>query len=522
MNSVTHEPISRALVSSPDNHFATMTDSQGHFELKLAKNTTGDKGSNRPTALVARKPGFLSEPAQDLQLDTTAKELSLSLAPEALIVGHVALGSAEAADKIQIEIYRRKVEDGRGHWIPSGQTTTRSNGEFRFAELAAGTYKLMTHEQLDRDQPVIAPGGGQLYGYAPVYFPRATDFAAADNIFLSAGQTFQADLVVVRQPYYPVKILVVNAAVDSGIAVSISAAGSHGPGYTLGYNPQTQSIVGLLPQGLYSVEALSYGTMLTAGETPLTVRNVPLATASMTMVPARSVHVNVKEEFTAPEPADNAESNLRGPARYLNVRLEPADDFSSQNVINLQPPSRQNDQSLVLEGASPGRYWVHLDTSRGYAASVIAGGIDLLREPLVIANTSAIPSIEITMRDDSAHIEGTVEGADPALTAGNILAASFVGINPPGAHTPFAHVYFVPLPESPGRFSEVVAGPDGTFTSPELPPGAYRVLAFKHPQTNIEYQNPDAIRVYEAKGQVVHLTGDQKEHLALQLIPKSE
>jgi len=33
VNSLTHEPISHALVLSPDNHFATMTDDRGRFEF---------------------------------------------------------------------------------------------------------------------------------------------------------------------------------------------------------------------------------------------------------------------------------------------------------------------------------------------------------------------------------------------------------------------------------------------------------------------------------------------------------
>src|SRR5207245_1794673 len=36
VNSVTHEPLGRALVYSPDNRFATMTDGEGHFEFTFA------------------------------------------------------------------------------------------------------------------------------------------------------------------------------------------------------------------------------------------------------------------------------------------------------------------------------------------------------------------------------------------------------------------------------------------------------------------------------------------------------
>jgi len=520
MNSVTREPISRALVASPDNHFATMTDGQGHFEFVLPKAESGPPGSNRPTALLARKPGYLTEPNFDPQLDVTTQDVSLLLTPEAHIVGHIELPSGEGAGTITVEIFRRQVEEGRARWVPVAQATTRSTGEFRFADLAAGTYKLFTHELLDRDQPVLAPDSVQLYGYAPVYFPAATDFAASDPITLTPGQTFEADLAVTRQPYYQVRVPVAGLAPDSGVAVSVSPQGGHSPGYTLGYNPQSRRIEGLLPQGNYSVEVVGFGSPTVAGELNLAVRDVPSA-ARMTMVATRPIPINVKEEFTSEQP-DNAESNLRGPGRYLNVRLEPADEFNPQNVINMRPPSNQNDHALVLEGAPPGKYWVHIDSSRGYAASVISGGVDLLRKPLVVAEGASSPSIEITMRDDGAQIDGTIEGADPALTASNVLTASLYGINPPGAHTMFAYVYCVPMADSPGRFTEAVASPDGAFTALNLPPGTYRVLAFKRPQSDLEYQNSEAMQAYETKGEVVHLAGGKTEHMTLQLTAKGD
>ena len=518
LNSVTHEPISRALVASPDNHFATMTDGQGHFEFVLPKAESGSLGSNRPTALLARKPGYLTESSFDPQLEVTAQDVSLLLVPEAHIIGHVELPSGEGAERITVEIYRRQVEEGRARWVPIAQATTRSTGEFRFADLAAGTYKLFTHELLDRDQPILAPESAKLYGYVPVYFPAAPDFASADAITLTPGQTFQADLAVKRQAYYQVRVPVVGLPPEAGVAVSVSPGG-HSPGYTLGYNQQSRRIEGILPQGNYVVEAVGLGFPV-AGELNLAVRDVPSA-ARMTMVPTRPIPIHVKEEFASEEP-ENLETNLRGPGRYLNVRLEPADEFNPQNIINMEPPSNQNDHTLVLESAPPGRYWVHIDSSRGYAASILSGGVDLLREPLVVAEGASASSIEITMRDDGAQINGTIEGADPALTASNVLTASLFGVNPPGAHTMFAYVYCVPMADSPGRFTEAVASPDGAFTALNLPPGSYRVLAFKRPQADLEYRDANAMRSYEAKGQVVHLSSGQTEHVTLQLTTKGD
>jgi len=526
LNSVTHEPIGRVLVASPDSRFATMTDDQGHFEFKFPK-AGANNGLNRPNSLLPRKPGYLAEPAAEIELRPTSKEVVLTLVPEGLIVGRVSLPSDEAAEQIQVELYRRQIEDGRTHWVPGGQATTRSNGEFRFAELAAGTYKLMTHEQLDRDQAPIVPGAGQLYGYAPVYFPNAAGLSSAETISLSAGQTFQADMTLQRQPYFQVKMSVTNPP-NGGLAVNVSHGGVQGPGYTLGYNAQTHTIEGLLPQGVYSVEGIGFGPPMTVGEAALNVRSTAVSVGSMTLSPAQSATIHVKEEFASlrEEPAaDNvvprlerlardtvvemssSENLARGPRSYLDVRLEPADDFSQYGGASMRPPSNAKDESLVLDGIVPGRYWVHINSSRGYASSVTSSGVDLVAEPLVVGNGAPGP-IEITMRDDAAQLDGTIEDADAASGA--------------GAHAPSAHVYCVPMPDSTGRFAEVAALADGTFSFPALPPGTYRVLAFPHAQPNLEFRNPEVLRTYDAAGPSIHLTSGQKEHLTLPLIVKGE
>jgi hypothetical protein len=508
LNNLTHEPISRALVASPDNRFATMTDGQGHFEFRFPKGGTGI--ANRPTALVARKPGYLSGPSPETELPASTKQVTLALTPEGLLIGHVSLPSSEAADRIQLQLYRRQVEDGRAHWVPQGQTVARSTGDFRFAELSPGTYKLMTLEQLDRDQ-TATPGGEQVYGFAPVYFPSAKTFAGAESIELAAGQTFQADLAVVRLPYFRVRVSVAGVLPTAGgISVSV-AAGSQGPGYSLGYNLQTHTIEGALPQGVYSLEGLGFGPAVSVGESTLTVHDAPVSVGSMTMVSAQSIRVDVKEEFSSPPEIDDVENanlskvsrSVSGPRSYLNVRLEPAEDFAQHGGPSERPPANARDESLVLDGVVPGRYWVHVDSSRGYASSVTSGGMDLLQEPLVVANGSSRP-IEITMRDDTAQLEGTVEGADNAT----------------GDPNPFAHVYCVPILDSPGRFAEVATAPDGTFILPNLPPGTYRALAFKRAQPNLEFRNPEVMRAYESSGGLVHLTSGQKDHLTLSLVSK--
>src|SRR5205085_11555289 len=90
-----------------------------------------------------------------------------------------------------------------------------------------------------------------------------------------------------------------------------------------------------------------------------------------------------------------------------------ADDFSPRQTQSLLPSTSSAD-ALVLEHAPPGRYWVRVITSRGFVASIRSGAIDLQQHPLEVGIGGTPSPIEITMRDDSATISGTIEGFTPS------------------------------------------------------------------------------------------------------------
>ena len=560
VNSVTHEPIARALVSSPDNRFAALTNSEGRFEFTLPKVDSAPQGdsdsntpvsgqiqsgiSNRPFMLMARKPGFLSDSngqAQNLQ-NEALKDLTLTLTPESLIVGAVTLPTSEPPDSIMLQVFRRQVQDGRARWLPAQGAQSTSDGQFRFADLPAGTYKLLTHELLDHDplttDPLTLPRSnvplGQLFGYPPVYYQSAPDFGSAATIQLAAGQTQAVNLSLVKLPYHRVKVPVINAP-DNGFAVNVYSHGRKGPGFSLGYNNGDHAIEGMLPDGTYTIEASSFGSNGVTGLQTITIKGAPIDGPSMTLVSNASIPVLVKEEFTS---ADNPGSMtwningrntvIKGPRRYLSVTLEPADDFGVGPQVSLRDP-RAADDALVIEGAPAGSYWVRVNSSRGYPASIRSGNLDLQHQPLVVGAGGTASPIEITMRDDTAEISGTVEGVTPtaqrpvissvaSLASGDARGSTFYA--PLGGQAA-AHIYCIPLADSSGQLAEIWVSPDGSFVSQGLAPGAYRLLAFDREQHELEYRNPEALRTYDSKGPVVRMVGGQKEHVQLQLISTS-
>ncbi len=526
INSVTRESIAHALVSSADNRLAAFTDDQGRFEFQLppvgSNSTSPGEGMafyNVSAQLMARKPGFLDSGMSSSPPQSTAgDDITIALVPESLIVGRVNLPSSNQSDRITVQVYKRQVRDGRAFWAPGASATTRSNGEFRIANLMAGTYKIFTSELMDRD-PITFDPRGQLYGYPPIYYPSATDFGSASAIILEAGKTFQVELSPVLQPYYPVRIAVTNFPVQNGVEVSVALQGHKGPGYSLGYNGG--GIAGMLPNGVYTVEAtLQQGQETATGSVNIMVRDAPVTNASMAVLPNGSIPVNIEDEGNGERSSPLFKLGGFTREQKADVFLQPADDFGSGGFASLRPPRKPNDNDLVLENARPGRYWLKVTPYRGYVASAVAGSADLLHQPLVVGLGGASLPIDIVLRDDSAAIDGTVEGMPPVPAERR--SPTLVIRSGPAALPAGPYVYCIPLPDSPGRFMASWVSPQGTFQVQQLTPGAYRVLAFDRQQSELEYQNPEVVSQYDDKGPVVRLGPGQTEHVRVTLISTRE
>lgn len=436
-----------------------------------------------------------------------SSEITISLMPEALITGRVNLPTNDGTNELRVEVYRREVQDGRAHWISAGTTRARANGEFRFANLHAGDYKLFTNELLDRDLLTFDPRG-QLYGYPPVYYPAAADFEDASIIHLKAGETFPASLTPSRREYYPVKVNVMNSALGAGYNTTVGRQGHRGPGYSLGYDQNENAIQGMLPNGNYTVELVKYGENSATGKLNFSVNGAAVEGPSLMLVPTNSIEVRLRDERT------KSANEQPGFLRNFGVRLVPHDEFGAANPVGIQPPKNPEDETIVFANVSPGNYWVRAgETPWGYMAAVSSGGNDLSRRPLVVGFGAATPPIEIAIRDDGAQIDGNIENWRKAQQPAVIHSFSRSGQ---------AVVVFLPMANSTGQFRQTWISADGDFNLLQVPPGEYRVIAFDHRPEDLEYENVEAMQKYESKGQLLRVVAGQNEHLRLALSSGSE
>ena len=277
----------------------------------------------------------------------------------------------------------------------------------------------------------------------------------------------------------------------------------------------------MLPNGVYTIEASSFGKTPLAGVQTISVNGAPLSAPAMRLLPSSLIPVYVREEFTRTDNGSmrmthgDSTGEVTGPRRYLSITLDSADDVGLTRSVSLREPTGPQDDSLVIAGAQPGSYWVRVHSSRGYAASVRSGNLDLQRRPLVVGAGGGAAPIEITMRDDMAEISGNIEGMKQTQPGPGSPNAA------PGPPPIRAHIYCVPVQDSGGRFAEGWVTSEGTFDLVGPTPGTYRVLAFNDYAREFEYRSPEAMQAYESKGAVVRVSGGQKEHVSLHLLSAS-
>lgn len=528
LNALTNMPIGRVLVTALE--AAVMTNGDGRFDfdvrLPSANATNGSNrgfggpgtgGSEIRVAVMARRPGYLTMERPSMLMlpgkGSDDPELQIKLTPESILRGRVATPANATPMGVQVLLLRKQIQDGLASWRQTTATLTNSRGEYRFADLAAGNYKVMTREWVQNG--ALPVSGNQITGYPPVYYPNETDVESGTPIHIGRGETAQADLSLHAEPYYRVNIPVMNVISGNGISVGVSEARENksvSPGFSLGFNPRTQMIEGYLPNGAYSLRVTSFGAVQSGATGRIDVAGGPVRGSPISLTPGGSIPVIVREEYTAdtgggPPKGVIIDRRGNGPSRSLNLVLQP--DQANGPVASLRPPLGKGSDDLIVENVWEGRYRLSVMPFRGYVASATSHGVDLLRNMLVVGPGGTSAPIEITLRDDTAWLEGTV------FVDGS-------GGDDQGPYGPAFFVFCIPIGHSNGGMVRTAGAMNGKFTFQNLAPGQYLVLAYGTFNPHLEYHNDEVLRQYEAKGTIVTLAPGQKAEITVSKVMEDE
>jgi hypothetical protein len=511
INSVTHEPIARALVTlAGETSTSQLTDNEGHFEFANVQ-----AGRN---VLDARRPGFFGigrgrDSSMPISVGPTSSGYTLALEPASTITGQIILPTADPSSNIHVQLMRRVIQDGRASWQPFGMKTTNSEGAFRFGGLEPGDYKLVTSTSMDSD---IAGQGAVTWGYPSVWYPEASDSSStAGFIRLSPGQQVNAQLALTREPFYCVTIPVADRGPIGFVQFSNSSGRLND--VPISYDSRQQQFRAYVPSGSYTVTIQSAMPSPGFATVSVTVRNAPVQLQGISLLPLHPVPVTIHKEFVsansgAPQMIQIENGKQVEVSRDINLMLFSVTNHEAMGVMLRHEPGG-DDSSWMMEGMQPGRYWVQTYANQGYVVSITAGGTDLARDPLVIGQGGASAPIDIVLRNDMANLSVRAKSLS-SMSRDNSSGGSSMN---PSQEALLGYLYLIPQFDTPSVLPQSMPLQQTAFTV-NLQPGTYRVLALDHP-VDLEYRNPKAMEAYAGKGQIVTLEPNGTANLEVDVIP---
>lgn len=492
VNSITGEPLRRAVVQVYGNVSATgFSDAEGHFKFSGVAGGTAYVSARKPgffgeQELSQRVRGVLSQTSVQVGPDSSA--VVVRLVPESTITGRVT-GDGEPAETIPVTVFEARIVNGLKTWEQRGAASTDEDGSFRIAELMPGTY-YVEFGPYWRWMVVAEGAKAREWGYARTFYPGAADPESARGLALAAGQVAETDLALKREPFYQVSGTISSALAVQGVSLQFLHPSGETDSFPLSYNVETGKFQTRVMAGTYTLRARGFAEGATSmADFPLTVSG-DVSGIHLLLGPPASIPVSLTMKSVSGR--DNA-ATRGGPTLPLTVHLMAQSVSLTGGVAGSILESEGKPPRYFFRRIEPGRYSLEgFPSPPWYVASAQSGGIDLLRDYLVVAPGAQPEPIEMVMRDDSATLSGSISG-DTAAAGGMVLL----------------------IPERAPRRVQVRPA-ETSFEFAGLPPGGYSVLAVEHAD-DIEYLNPEAMAPYLSQAKSVTLQPSQTTSIALEL-----
>ncbi len=490
--------ISRSVITGADGRFDFAGLSRGKYSLMATARGFMLQGFERhgmyATAIVTGP-------------DFDAEHLVFRLQPDAWVEGQVIDENNDPVQNAMVRLFEQSKEDGRQRTVPLDQGQTDDRGQFRLGHLAPGTYYLAVSARPwyaqnnnritlrrkpnpEADARAAQEAAALDVTYPLTFYPDSADSAGASPITLHPGERFTADVVMRTVPGLHLRIRTGNTA-NFGMAGFPRISQRIFDGYLdsvfnapeSSIEPGVVDIAGLAP-GHYVIEMSGSKGGNEKGATREGYREVDLAGDL-------EVNANDSSGFVTVAGSVVFEGATRAPTGL-------AIQFSNQETGENFGSEIRDKGRFEFEGVKPGRYVVTLQSSGGYFLSKMSvTGAKLSGRTLDIGSNASV-HIAASVGRGVAQVDGVAQRSGQ----------------------PFSGAMIVLVPRDAGNNSPLFrrdqSDSDGTFTLPNVVPGEYTVLALAN-GWDLEWGNPAVLQPYLNGGEAVHITGDGKVQVQVQV-----
>jgi hypothetical protein len=471
-HALTAAPLPRIVVSlerrgAPASEQAVTTTADGHFSFQVPPGTYQLMAqSTLYGGQFYGAPDFQTGPAQALVLsaDSPLPPLDFRILPPATISGFVRDAHGQPVEAAILHLYQARLVGGRRRVVARGTVYSDDLGHYRFTNLGPGEYFLAASGTPWHSREGIAwPGTAH---YAVQFYPGVATLARAGVLALTVGQQARADFRLAEGVGPAVEVGVAPFSAGASLRLLIQGAGPAG-------RPRLQQTVSVtgprqtlapLPPGEY--EAVVRGT----------VRGKPVYGATRFTLRSEAVTVSVP---VAPLPALSGRLECTSPSRPSLAFSDP--DQSAYVPVVVGPGGAFTSPPLT-----PGRYMVTLgDESPCYVHRLTRNGRPVPGDRITVGADS-ITNLVVETKPDAGSLHGVVSGGT-------------------------GKVYLAPAtPAEPGPYREVLAGSDGSFDFPRLPPGRYALFVVPTAPPLFEYANREAIAPFLRQATVLDVPAGQR------------
>ena len=516
VNSLTGQPIADASVG-----IAPTANADGDEVLRSV--TTGSDGrfaiaglARGKYSLMATARGFSEQffehhgnfaTAIAVGPDLDSEGLVFRLDPDSAVEGAVADDGGEPVQNAMVRLFEQRLQDGQHKTVLMNQVQTDDRGQYHFGHLLPGTYYVAVSARPWWAQQAGLPVGPGTPArdavaaqevaalnatYPLTFYPSSPDSAGASPIVLKAGERATADVVMravpaitlrVRTPYVqkgPGSFYMSGPQVSQPIfegqliPVLLAVVGTGEPGLQVVSLPPGHYVLKVEP--LNDAGASNHGWYQEIDLTADTELNAAAAPGFATV--AGSVAFQGASEV---------------PANTFLLLSKPATGETFRSAI-----SSKGELHFGSDGITPGRYNVLLENSHGFALNqILASGAKVTGRTLEITAAGAVTLKCIASRG-IARVEGVAQRDGKPVTGAMIVLV------------PRDLANNLPLVRRDQSDS------DGTFTLSNVVPGEYKVVAIAN-GWDLAWSEPSVIQPYLKAGTAVHITGDGKVEVKVEV-----
>lgn len=479
---------------NPQSVRSVITGADGRFEFHVPPGKYLLQGAKRGFIAAAYNHHEQFSTAIVTGADLDTENLSLRLAPDAVLAGKVLDEFGEPVRSAQIVVYRETHFQGTSRTLRVRNATTDDQGRYEVTPLAEGTFFVSAqaspwyaiHPALNAEGGAKAPSqvdSSLDVAYPITYYGDGTEADDATPIPVRGGDRLEADIHL-------------NPVPALHLVIHVPEGGTSGTAFPILQKPVFEGVQRLdqgnniqyIAPGLYEMTGVAPGSY--------TVR----APDSNGQMQKEAAEINLSDSGELHVSASSPTSKIKA-----TVQIEGAATVPPDLVIGLLNSKRKEGIAQV--------------DSKGEAnfSEVIAGNYD------VVASSSTQPYSVVRITSEAGSVSGHALNVSPgasftialSLVAGSVTVEGFAKQSGKAA----AGAMIVLVPKNPeanrDRFRRDQSDLDGSFALPGVIPGSYTIIAIEN-GWDLDWAEPAVVGRYLKHGRTIEISGRSQTPVHMQ------